>query len=352
MTTYKIRAAKRQFSLSCAMRCAALVVLCAVTACSNSSHPPGGGGDMSGGVVSTDMAGQPTVKDACLMVDTARQAARLTCSGVTQSYPLIVYDAADCARQQRAADAGYVTLDAAELPKCLAAIQAASCTTLALGELPECVALYVPLSAIGAGCLDARDCKSGSTCHNSMCPGTCEKLAGVGEPCGVGCAPPLVCDTNTICQQPATQGMSCATSNCVAGQYCDFNGGNPICRALKPAGSLCQTGTGECQAPLVCVSSMCALPPKLGESCASARCEFGLACDDATKKCVVWRDDNGVCHGEFECSPDFICTTPGGGNGTCVKWLDAGATCDPAVYRCRMPTVCSSGTCKMTSSCT
>ena len=203
MTTYKIRAAKRQFSLSCAMRCAALVVLSTVAACSNSVHPPGGGDDMSGGVVSTDMAGQPTVNDACLMVDAARQAARLSCSGVTQSFPLRVYDTDDCARQQRASDAGYVTLDAAQLPKCLAAIHAASCDTLALGELPECVALYVPQSAIAAACLDARDCKSGSTCHNAQCPGTCDKLGGVNDSCGVGCAPPLVCSSNTTCQQAA-----------------------------------------------------------------------------------------------------------------------------------------------------
>src|SRR5438270_2529766 len=122
------------------MRYAAFLLCCTVAACSNSSHSPGDGGggggggggdgDMSG-VVSTDMAGQPTVNDACLMVDAARQAARLSCSGVTQSFPLRVYDTDDCARQQRASDAGYVTLDAAQLPKCLAAIHAASCDTLA-----------------------------------------------------------------------------------------------------------------------------------------------------------------------------------------------------------------------------
>jgi hypothetical protein len=363
VTTYKIHAGERQFWLSCAMRYAFVPLVLGVAACSHSGQPGGGGGDMSGvtstdmsGDTSTDMSGDmsglPSVSEVCQMVFGARQSARLACSGVTQSFPLIVYDAATCTRQQHAADAGYVTLDRAQVPPCLAAIQAASCDTLALGELPECKAIFVAQSAIGGACLDARDCKAGSTCQNTQCPGTCTKLAGMGEACGIGCAPPLVCSSNTTCQPPAVDGASCLDVDCAAGLWCNFNFGMK-CEPRKPANSPCQTGTGACQPPLACNGSTCKPVPKLGDACGgvNGKCSFGLACDDATMKCVVWRDETGVCHAESECSPDFICTMPSGGNGTCVRWLESGATCDQTVYRCRPPTTCVAGTCTVTNAC-
>ncbi|MDB4970558.1 MAG: hypothetical protein JWN44_6247 [Myxococcales bacterium] len=97
---------------------------------------------------------------------------------------------------------------------------------------------------------------------------------------------------------------------------------------------------------------VCGTPPRLGDACGTmAPCGFGTVCDDSSQLCVLWRGDNGVCHSERDCAPDFICTTPGGGDGVCLPWLEAGAACDPSTYRCRMPSVCSSGTCKVTSDC-
>jgi hypothetical protein len=135
--------------------------------------------------------------------------------------------------------------------------------------------------------------------------------------------------------------------------YCDQSvAGAATCQAQKAAGTLCQPFYAECLPGLQCNNGVCGPPRKLGESCGTmARCGTGGVCDETTSVCVLWRGENGVCHGESDCSPDFICTTPGGGNGTCVPWLEAGAACDPAVYRCRMPAVCSGGTCQVTSDC-
>jgi hypothetical protein len=294
-----------------------------------------------------DMTPAPSVAEQCKSFRAARQAARLACSGVTGSYALIAYDVVLCDRLQREVAAGNLGFDASKLPACLSALPGAPCSATA--DPAACDGLFTPLHGPGEACLGDQSCKPGSRCLTiSQCPGTCTMLNDVGGPCdGAGCKESLVCDSNgsQTCVMPPTLNQPCPDLDCARGLYCE--GITKLCAALKDDGAAC-TYALECKSD-ICRGQVCALRGKLNDPCSATEpCSFGLACDGV---CKPWQGENAVCHNETDCRPELICTTPGGGDGTCVPWLKQGESCPPTGYRCFPGTVCKTGTCQPTTDC-
>jgi hypothetical protein len=167
---------------------------------------------------------------------------------------------------------------------------------------------------LGASCMLAGECYSGTTCvpdANDPTQKTCQKAPTVGE----ACAAPDACSGASFCNSAKT---------CEA-----FPGvGNPC--TLGPTGNVLEPG---CAAGAMCSNGQCISEPAQGEHCHATPgtfvdyvCASGLfcACDDdacATGTCIQRRNQGQSCGAiNTRCVPGTSCQ-----NGSCVA-LDSQGT--------------------------
>jgi len=164
-----------------------------------------------------------------------------------------------------------------------------------------CLGICAASSDIGATCSDPEGCSTSNTyctLNDSAATwgqtGTCQALAGQGQPCsfdlacqaGLGCAP-----RSWTCEPTAKNGEPCALDGPMCDDWRSFCTGTPgSCQPRDPPGSGCwytSTSTESCVGYSDCTNGICVARPGIGEPCsvdaATSRdsCFFG-ACIDGT----------------------------------------------------------------------
>jgi hypothetical protein len=192
-----------------------------------------------------------------------------------------------------------------------------------------------------------------STCNGACCTGTCETGDGVidtgstgaeGERCGPvpdgfeSCQPRLTCREG-VCVRLGAGDECAANVECPAGLAC-----NGTCGPRPAEGDACVRRDGEdtCDhVGLRCDSTgHCRRFAVEGEACTAdgaVPCRAGLACDDATGRCV------GVLPGGAPCSEFPLCA-----DGFYCDLFDADAVCAPKLLAgeaCDWDSDCASGAC-------
>jgi hypothetical protein len=184
--------------------------------------------------------------------------------------------------------------------------------------------------ALGASCVAGEQCMTGNC------------TAVQGQECGV-------------CAAFLAAGASCASGNCGPGLVCVGN----VCTALGKTGSPC-TPAQPCGYGLFCNAGTCAAQGALGAACdptVDSVCSDAkdLACDPATKKCVVSKyvATGQVCNATTFCPAGNGCavTSAMATMGTCAPLAKQGEMCT-ANLPCVEPFFClatsgnaTSGTC-------
>jgi hypothetical protein len=275
---------------------------------------------------------------------------------------------------------GTLSVDFTLAGPCVAAL-ADGCSPEA-GNIPfACVGVVTPKQSIRQVCYTNDDCILGArdlpweedfsaigacpgTCNNSCGCGVWQPGAGLGEACGEGCSPGLVCSEDDVCAPPQAAGDECsAYYQCAAGLYCYNDGGQPgtctetielgqpcpidslyafyscgfgaycnqldagpACVAYGSIGDPCPEPHGQvdipfnaCQVGLACIDSLCAPEPQSGPCPTVGHCASQSFCD-ARLNCEPLREDGESCAQEANGCKSGLC----GDAGTCVT---AGSYC-------------------------
>jgi hypothetical protein len=202
----------------------------------------------------------------------------------------------------------------------------------------------------GTFCQDAGVCCSGFVCDDAS--SVCLVAAGYDcEQTGEQCASPNTCNLGTgLCGNGSCQGYgdSCATGACCGGLSCDATRGH-LCFVGDQQSCVADAGALEtCTWPDSCgIFGTCMNPDAgadgggcqaYGQSCASAACCSGLACDGTLADDVCYLAYDSFCDGgsetcawPYSCGVDGYCTTgeDGGYDGGCQGYGDScfGASC-------------------------
>lgn len=247
---------------------------------------------------------------------------------------------------------GKATFHAEHADGCLAALENLDCdvTTESVRVVPdECIAMFEGQVAEGDACEFDGECETGRCLENNCdddfvcCLGMCIAPAhsvADGDPCtydtdcsadsfctGTGCAPLLLegnhCSlsadcgfglqcvglsptSSASCKVPPKLGEPCPDHACSGiGTICSSDG---MCVELGHLGDGCEHDR-DCEHELVCDPSLhCALPPSIGEDCATA-CESGSWChlgsDTMMGKCEADFDDDTFCESNLQCLSGF-----------------------------------------------
>ncbi|HVK63294.1 MAG TPA: hypothetical protein VM694_02400 [Polyangium sp.] len=231
-----------------------------------------------------------------------------------------------------------VVVDSAAVESCVAAIEVASCGTLAaqgLGISPSCAHYVVGTRAEGESCRGGTvsDCAAGLSCvfEGDTCPGTCTRAP---ERCSEGsCGANAFCASDGTCKERAALGGACDETlldfenlrddPCVAGAHCE----SFVCVANLDAGAACAgANLHACGEGAAC---LCADPA----NCAS---EADYACHPA-------RAEGEPCNMALECDEGLYCNF--GDEGRCAKRGGLGAACEDSYGACQHPLTCVDGTC-------
>jgi hypothetical protein len=187
----------------------------------------------------------------------------------------------------------------------------------------------------GAGCTDARQCKSGVCADGVCCDKACggcnaysaaKKGSGVDGTCGPVAAGT---DPQNACTPDAGYPQSCLGDG-----TCDGKG---ACRTFAPAGVVCSAnGKASCAGNTV-FGSVCSGsgPSRAGSM---AECPSGFMCNAAGDGCLTTCSGDGDCIATFTCSPTSKTCIPKrsigdacSGSGECVNDLCVdGYYCDSA----------------------
>ena len=265
-----------------------------------------------------------------------------------------------------AVDAGSIRYRGDQARHCVDALAGASCdiTSADQRNLPAaCNAILESPGLSGDACRLAEECRSHACdvprCGMACCQGSCRGVdpparAGLGEPCGTGCADGLRCDPESH-----------------------------QCAALRPRGGACD-GLADCDYGLLCAQHTCETPPGPGQPCSGGCRDAGWTCSSTSHTCVavgLVGATCGITANPSDCSPVYrcdrtgrcsagialgqpcglgdtcagfgafcdtaidgsagVCALPRSDGAPCTK--DAGCTslhCDPFTLRCATPAIC------------
>jgi hypothetical protein len=199
----------------------------------------------------------------------------------------------------------------------------------------------------------------------------CALLAGCGEgqPCTEGCgdtAGPPAAFADTTGSPPgsdaiyisddsggAKPGLRCsATTDCGAGQTCNYGYSEPQCQPRSDSLGVCGTAN-DCLAGLACAENLVCVPYAMeNEPCAKGPCAEPLLCNHGyvPPACRPLGQAGERCSDAVECAPDLVCnkgtkpatcSEPGAEGQPCWSDLDCASpmlcdhTVDSAVCRKR-----------------
>jgi hypothetical protein len=250
----------------------------------------------------------------------------------------LLAETVDCADVERAIAAGRVVYDSAQGLACQTALGSLTCQDLLQGEVPAvCLAALSGTVANGGPCYGDIDCQAGwCSSSGSVCPGTCQAFAQLGQSCSASvCAPNLTCDST--CKAPSAAGGPCP---CGAGLWCS----GTTCAAQKTSGAC--SASEECAIGYVCTgtpTTTCQALVGLNGNCTGnpELCGLGYTC--SANACVPWPSVGQACSGPCiggYC--DLFAMSP-----TCVAYKTAGQTC-PLGFECAPSLACTAGTCAPT----
>jgi hypothetical protein len=184
------------------------------------------------------------------------------------------------------------------------------------------IALVLACSSSGGGGA------SGGVPLNGDCNEDSDCAAVAGQQIQCLCSPTGT-DTHAQCLALLTAGASCeSTSNfqtpCASGLYCGLTGGT--------------------------ATAVCAAYAERGQSCATASCDAGLACETTTQTCgdpfpigTSCVSDND-CAGTAVCA-NFVCAAPAAIGQTCFGFTPAPGDTSGEKDPCVAGANCVSGTC-------
>jgi hypothetical protein len=172
-------------------------------------------------------------------------------------------------------------------------------------------------------------CSFGDRCaHQLFCrDGICSDRPAENESCLTECLPGSVC-VDGICKRvavcpQAAAGESCALIGCADGAYCEAR--SWTCRPTIALNGACDESSysEQCGPHAYCsfTDSVCAAYPGVGESCETARCDFGTSYCDTSRNpatCTAYRAVGAACEFANQCASGFC-----DADRTCV------ASCDP-----------------------
>ena len=181
-------------------------------------------------------------------------------------------------------------------------------------ESRECVAIFV--------C-----CRADRSCDRvveEQCQGANDRLLRTtlgcsGDPCDDFCVEDAQCDPEDYCNEEGVCVPGCRLGDldtCPPGEVCndEHRCGTPTCGRDEDCGPLQYCGTNERDEP-VCVEGC-----RLGEPCPQGELWH---CDERSRECRLFCDDDHPCPAEFYCAPDTELCTP-----LCDRHED----CDPDQY--------------------
>ena len=155
---------------------------------------------------------------------------------------------------------------------------------------------------------DERQCEAGLYCDEKTL--VCNKLKANGMMCdtGVECQNHF-CDDNSICADRLAAGMDCThAGQCKTNLFCHGDTNNKTCKPWLDAAASCD-GDG-CKWGLSCQSSTCTTAPDTGQACSPidnlCRSFHADYCDDTTLICTKRKKIGATCE-SGECEFGLIC---------------------------------------------
>ncbi len=262
-----------------------------------------------------------------------------------------------------------VDYDPGEGQRCLDALAAETCESIgnASGNVDEpCRWVFTGAAQVGDSCAINEECARDLYCRvTDECPGTCQALPTLREPCpGWQCAPGLNC-VDGVCADGSPRGATCNGDwDCADGLACEsYAGGSDTCQpsaeiyGVRAEGETCKE-TGHCQASLYCNHRgeipVCAKQQQEGEECWSSTSPAD-ACAPGTHCNIPSASEAGICVVDgalgSPCDP-FVLYECGEGeciDGTCQSQIPLGEPCsaDDACYS----GYCESGACAVRPPC-
>jgi len=234
----------------------------------------------------------PTVKAYCA-------AARACCAQQSDPVHLDDCESGFATRDQTSQGLlrGTVSIDPADLAKCLAAYEAAATSCEENGVLDACAGIVKGRVAEGGACVLSQDCagEGPHVCHvtgGQDAPGVCKATPGgkIGDECSLTCRPNELCSFTVygVSDSPLTpclesEGVFCNNDavptvcaalhaldapcerddECGFTAYCD-GGGSHTCKKRGQLNDAC----GMCIASLMCKDGKCQSPPlTVGGTC-------------------------------------------------------------------------------------
>jgi hypothetical protein len=246
----------------------------------------------------------------------------------------------------------------AGLAACLPALEARSCTDIAVGWMPAC--FVNGKRDRGVPCAFGSQCKQGfcephgdgcGVCHDGgIAPGTCSGTfncdvgtycnfgtrtcvdnstmtrAGEGEPCNLDGVPTVGCTGDLYCRTDGGDSAGTCSRAPGAGQACASDGVHlpaAVCAAgTTCAGGICQP-TGGCGSGGACSSASycatgdggvgCAPRAAVGQSCSATGsvappCQAPATCSSIQGSCIVPRAAGEACDSSNPCDKLLMCT--------------------------------------------
>lgn len=249
-------------------------------------------------------------------------------------------------------DQGRVEIDSEKVLSCEQRMQSSACTPTFPPNYPLGVAkpfsdctlttgLLRGKIAAGATCDERVECAPGTVCvkPGGVCTGTCSTQAAVGEPCSVGCAPGLYCETQ-------------GTTNPVDDRCAPVKGQNEACESSL-----------ECHPDLWCRDT-CRPRGAAGDPCLFdpfrlSTCAPGLACEvvpfldpPMEGTCVTPKAEGNPCMFHWACAPGLACydlsfadfpDAPPAQPGSCQRPVALGDPCAYTQYQVYLGDVCGPG---------
>jgi hypothetical protein len=289
----------------------------------------------------TSQGGQTFEGAVAAFVD-AMAAKQQSCSKVSSYYIAMFRSSlnAHYAGMAAAVAAGRASFSQAEADRCVAALNAATCTQLETGSagLSSCGNWVRGLVENGSACYAGAECASGWCKEDAACPGVCTAFTAHGASCSKGsdeCGPGYLCEGSWMSATcvPETIGAAagdpCGSSGCAAELFCN----NGICANRGARDAACGA-SGECQPGLACDFGSRTCKPVVGvdQSCPAALCGMGLYC----------RASDSICREQALAGDD--CTDPDSTFG--VHCIDGSFCLGTTTKRCTNGTAATSATCE------
>jgi hypothetical protein len=208
-----------------------------------------------------------------------------------------------------------VTLDAADIDKCEAALATVYAGCEWVGPMPPllpdaCTTIVHGKLASGAVCRSSLECEGNMRCRG-VGPTTLGRCAPPG-PAGASCG-----GTVDTLATYTREDLKLNTAHPECEDFCNRR----VCAQVPPDGTPCVLPV-QCGPKHACVAGKCAsIPPgKLGESCKTVPCDEDLVC--IAGKCSARRNNGESCENDFQCKAGCL-KADGGKTGTC------GMKCNP-----------------------